>query len=267
MSMAGTAASIAKTANIQPVKREEWPSFRGVAVPERQDAREVGDDFIRAVHHKLSQPITSLRCSLELLQLSSKNDPSTQKQVLRALEQADRVMELVVSFRALLEADRVEREVVPASLTSMLNEVVDDMRPIGRDRKVELVLPWNLDQVLVRGSRAQLRQVLWNLIQNCVELSVAGDEVRIHLFVNDLSVELTVNDCCRVDDTASARIFDPFSYCENTSGEKISNLPIAVVQRIVVALGGAVLASRSDDGRMFKVSLPVFPQPRAGNAG
>jgi signal transduction histidine kinase len=255
--MQNVSASASKAANALPVKREEWPSFRGVAVPEEQDPREVAYDFIRAVHHKLSQPITALRCSLEMLELTSKNDPQMQDQVLRAVEQADRVMELVISFRALFEADRVDTDLAPTSLTYVLNEVVDDLRPIGRDRKVEIVLPWNVGQVLVCGSRAQLRQALWNLVQNCIETSVAGDEVRVHVFVNNGFAELTLNDCCRIGE-AACRLFDPFSYCENTAGDRISNMPIAVLQRVVIAMGGTIDASATASGRVFKLSLPIF---------
>jgi hypothetical protein len=53
-------------------------------------------------------------------------------------------------------------------------------------------------------------------------------------------------------------LFDPFSYCVNARGEQISNLPVAVLQRMVIAMGGTIDASATATGREFKLSLPVF---------
>ncbi|MCU1307545.1 MAG: hypothetical protein JWN45_2240, partial [Acidobacteriaceae bacterium] len=102
--MASASASLGK---LIPTARAEWPSFHGSPLPERQDAHEVSYDFIRAMHHRLSQPVTTLRCSLEVM-LATNADARIVDQVTRAMEQSDRVMELIVAFRALFEADRVE---------------------------------------------------------------------------------------------------------------------------------------------------------------
>src|SRR5437879_9133992 len=166
MARASTAVAQTKTG-----ARAEWPSFHGKAVPERQDPYDLGYDFIRAMHHRLSQPVTTLRFSLEVMQATLERDGRPMDQITRAMEQSDRVMELMVAFRALFEADRVEKDLCPASLTYVLSEVVEDLRPLGRDRGIEIVFPWNATAVHVRASRPQMRQALWNVIQNCVELA------------------------------------------------------------------------------------------------
>jgi signal transduction histidine kinase len=257
--MASPAASIGK---LIPVARAEWPSFHGSPVPERQDAHEVSYDFIRAMHHRLSQPVTTLRCSLEVMLATNASNARIADQLTRAMEQSDRVMELIVAFRALFEADRVEKDLCPASLTYVLNEVVEDLRPMGRDRGIEIVFPWNAAAVHVLASRLRLRQALWNVIQNCLELAADGDEICVALNSANGRAEITVRDRCEMAEADEARMFDPFSYCANNRyGSKVSNLPLAVMQRMILATGGDVQSLVTEHGRRFTLEMP------AGTAG
>lgn len=227
-------------------------------MPERQDAHEVSYDFIRAMHHRLSQPVTTLRCSLEVMLATNASNARVADQVTRAIEQSDRVMELIVTFRALFEADRVEKDLCPASLTYVLNEVVEDLRPLGRDRAIEIVFPWNAAAVHVRASRPRLRQAVWNVVQNCLELAADGDEICVSLNSVGGRAEIAVRDRCEMSEADGARMFDPFSYCMNgRNGSKVSNLPLAVMQRMVLAAGGNVQSRVTAHGRRFKLELPT----------
>jgi signal transduction histidine kinase len=238
--------------------RAEWPSFHGSAIPERQDPRALGYDFIRAMHHRLSQPMTALRCSLEVMQMAHERDPHAFEQVTRAIEQSDRVMEFIATFRTLFEADREEVDLCPASLVNVLSEVVDDLRPLARDRAIQIVFPWISVELRVRASRARLRQSLWNVVQNCIELASNGDEIGIHLQHSFGSAKIIITDTSQLAEAEADRIFDPFSFCMNLkSGNRVSNLPLSIMQRIVLAAGGEVQASSDLVGRHFEIRLPV----------
>ncbi|MCU1305558.1 MAG: two-component hybrid sensor and regulator, partial [Acidobacteriaceae bacterium] len=190
--------------------------------------------------------------------LATNADARIVDQVTRAMEQSDRVMELIVAFRALFEADRVEKDLCPASLTYVLNEVVEDLRPLGRDRAIEIVFPWNAAAVHVRASRLRLRQAVWNVVQNCIELAADGDEICVSLHSADGVAEIVVRDCCEMSESDGVRIFDPFSYCVNgRNGSKVSNLPLAVMQRMLLAAGGDVQSQVTAHGRRFKLELPT----------
>jgi len=252
------ARASAAVAQAKPAARAEWPSFQGSAVPQRQDPYELGYDFIRAMHHRLSQPVTTLRFSLEVMQATLERDGRPMDQITRAMEQSDRVMELMGAFRALFEADRVEKDLCPASLTYVLNEVVEDLRPVGRHRGIEIVFPWNAVAVHVRASRTKLRQALWNVMQNCVELAAESDEICVSLQSREGKAEIVISDRCELALDESARMFDPFSYCVNLrGGEKVSNLPLAVMQRIFLAMGTEIQTPINAEGRRFEFKLPI----------
>jgi two-component system sensor histidine kinase SenX3 len=253
MARASTAAAQAK-----PAARAEWPSFHGSAVPERQDSYDLGYEFIRAMHHRLSQPVTTLRFSLEVMQATLERDGRAMDQITRAMEQSDRLMELMVGFRALFEADREEKDLCPASLTYVLNEVVEDLRLVARERGVEIVFPWNTVAVHVLASRNRMRQALWNVIQNCVDLAADGDEICVYLLSRDGMAEISISDRCELAEEESARMFDPFSFCVNVrGGRKASNLPLAVMQRIFLASGAEIHTPISSEGRKFEFKLPI----------
>jgi signal transduction histidine kinase len=197
---------------------------------------------------------------LEVLEMMVAKNPSAAQQIERALEQSGRAMELMAGFCALFEADRGETNLCPSSLTNGLNEVVDDLRPVGREKGVEIALPWNAVEVLVLASRARIRQALWNLIQNCIDLTPAGTDIRVRLQLNDGRAQINVTDGCVLQQSEFARVFDPFSHCGTAAdGSKVSNLPLAVMQRMILAVGGEVEVgpAPSSSGRHFVITLPA----------
>jgi signal transduction histidine kinase len=246
MNPSGTAAAQAKT--------REWPSFYGEPVPMRGDPFQVGQDFIRALHHRLCQPLTTLSCTLELMQMGRDTDPKLTEQLQTAMAQAEEVVDVMGRFRQLFEAEapQVGTHLVP--IDSVVNEVVEDIRPLAKMGNLTLTLTGRGG--LVRIDHGVLRQVLWNVLQNCIELTSAGGAVGAN--VNGSCVVIT--DTSGLDTDEMANIFDPFSFCQNPEDKiKVSNLPLALAQRLIGASGGSLTVQRakSSIGREFQAKLPT----------
>jgi PAS domain S-box-containing protein len=109
----------------------------------------------------------------------------------------------------------------------------------------------------VRGSAAQIRQVVMNLVINASE-AIGEKEGVIFVTTSEVSrgnyVSLEVSDTgCGITEEAQAKIFDPF-YTTKFPGR---GLGLAVVQGIIRAHGGAIsVVSVPDQGTTFRVLMP-----------
>jgi K+-sensing histidine kinase KdpD len=105
-----------------------------------------------------------------------------------------------------------------------------------------------------------LRQALWNLLQNCIDLTPAGADISLRLQWKHGAAQIDVTDGCLLEAGEYGRVFDPFSDCgTGRDGSKVSNLPLAVMQRMILAVGGEVTVtpSPSSTGRHFVITMPA----------
>src|SRR5205085_6902069 len=89
---------------ISKARTREWPSYHGSAVPLQSDAYSVGEEFVRALHHRLCQPLTALSCALELMQMGLEGDPRLTGQIQTAIMQSEKISEMMGMFRQMFEA-------------------------------------------------------------------------------------------------------------------------------------------------------------------
>ena len=239
-----------------PARTREWQSFHGSPIPLRNDPQEVGHDFIRALHHRLCQPLTALSCALETMQLGREADSRLTGQLQTAIAQSTRIMDLMAVFRQLFEAEVPHVGLHHTRLEPLISEVVEDLRPLAESQGVSLVFCQSGDEVFINMAGKILRQSMWNAVQNCVELSPAGAAVAIKID----GAKVTLLHPSELTDREIENTFDPFSSCTNRSKVMhVSNLPLALLQRMVVAAEGWVHAHRSMEinGRCFEIHLPL----------
>lgn len=124
-------------------------------------------------------------------------------------------------------------------------------------RDVNLVLKLERDVPLVVVDKAEIRQVLNNLITNALDASKSGGVIEIETRWNpdERMVEICVRDTGDgIDANSLAKIFNPFF----TTKEKGTGLGLSVAYSIVESYGGAIeVESAAGKGTTFRVLLPV----------
>src|SRR5437879_6245786 len=128
-----------KTATTR-IRTREWTSFHGHAVPMAHDSSESVGEFVRALHHRVCQPLTALSCALELIQTGREADTKLTDQIQSAIAQSERLMETMRLFRQLFEAESADREHHAVVLSEMLREVIDDLGPLAELQQVSIKL-------------------------------------------------------------------------------------------------------------------------------
>jgi signal transduction histidine kinase len=248
-----------------PAKTREWQSFHGSPVPLHNDPHEIGHDFVRALHHRLCQPLTALNCTLEIMQMGRETDTKLTGQLQTALSQTNRIVEMMGTFRQLFEAEVPQVSGHATLLEPVVTEVVEDLRPLAELQKVSLVVWRSNSDAFVDMSGKALRQTIWNVVQNCIELTPEGGAVTVEIH----GAEISLLDGSDPTVLEMDNLFDPFSTCTNKPRvTHVSNLPLALAQRLISAAGGRVHTYKSleTQGRCFELHLTRSAGPTGSAA-
>lgn len=146
-------------------------------------------DVLGELLHSLSQPLTSLRCSLEL----SIDDEAEQRleSVAVALQQTEAVIGMVRLMREYLDAERGESEAFSSALAPALRSVTEDLSSIAEVRGVRLRLVGTC-AAAIPLPESRLRLALQYLIASVMDAQPDGGKVMLLLGQNPTGSVLRV---------------------------------------------------------------------------
>lgn len=221
----------------------------------RSDRLAAVGELAAGLAHELRNPLGSMSGAVELLAQRHELSGSERRLFDIVAREAERLNGLVTDFLGFARPVPV----TPAHIdvAALADETLNVFRhgPEAARLRVERT---GVPVARVLADTAQLRQVLWNLLQNAAE--AIPDEGRIIV-----DVDWSPQGLCRLSVTDSgqgigqeglARVFEPF-YTTKDSG---TGLGLASVHRIIEAHFGTVeVTSEVGRGTTFSVLLPVQP--------
>jgi signal transduction histidine kinase len=219
------------------------------------------DAIIGSFIHEIRQPLTAIaantRAAQRFLGTSRPDIEEVRLSLNRIIGVVHRTDEVLNSFRVLFQ--KVDRR-QPANLNEIVLEVLETVGAELKDHDVTPFSELTSLMPLVAGNRAQLRQVLLNLVRNAIEAMDTIKDRKRMLRVktetrNGDAVIVSVEDSGPgIDAKISAAIFDAFF----TTKSHGMGLGLAICRMIVEHHGGQLTAS-SDvrSGAVFQFVLPV----------
>ena len=175
--------------------------FRDLTEARRLESMRV--DFVANASHELRTPLASLLGFIETLQGSARNDLKAQERFLGIMrEQAQRMARLIDDLLSLSRVEMSEHKqpVDRVDFGSLVQEMVDMLRPLARERNVEIVYRSSADAIFVVGERDELLRLIENLIENAIKYGQSGKKIDVSLLYASPStngapeVELSVRD-------------------------------------------------------------------------
>ncbi len=133
-----------------------------------------GPDVLGELLHSLSQPLTSLRCSLELS--IEEVAERQQESVSAALEETEKVIGMIRLMREYLDAEQPGPEACPAALAPALRSVIEELSSIAAVRGIQLRLVGTCTAALP-APESRLRLALQYLMAATIEAQLAGGKV------------------------------------------------------------------------------------------
>lgn len=195
--------------------------------------------------HSLSQPLTSLRCSLEL-----SIDEVAERQraaVSVALQQTEKVIGMIQLMRDYLDAERSGSEAQPVALAAAVRAVVEELSSIAALRGIRVLLAGRCT-ANVPVAEPRLRLALQYLLSALIHSAHADSEIT--LVLEEGSSESVLRATCE----PAAEIFVSPSQCDSVSGT-LGKVRLAIATR-VLETAGAFLAIEHGDRLGFVLRIP-----------
>lgn len=230
-----------------------------------ESERQVHDkmrNFVADASHELRTPLTSIQGFLEVLQMGAQRDPRKVSQALQSMSAESQRLSKLVSDLLLLA--RLDQKQAPSKILLDLNKVIAEVKAsllvLSGSRKIV----WHLNATKkIVGNPDQLKQVLYNLVQNSVQHT---DPVSGTLWIQTQNVDShRVSLTCKdngvgVPHEIQDKIFDRFfrgqqDRARTTGG---AGLGLSIVSEIVQAHRAAItLASEVGKGTSITITFPI----------
>lgn len=243
-------------------------------ITERKDAEERlndasrrKDEFLAMLAHELRNPLAPIGAAAQLLQLGKLNDEQVRKtsevigrQVSHMTGLIDDLLDVSRVTRGLIELDKGALDI-----HHVVSDAVEQVNPLIRTRKHELVIRHAPQAGMVCGDKKRLVQVVANVLNNAAKYTAEGGHLTLCTLVreSDVLIEIT-DDGIGMTPEMTRHAFDLFAQAERTSDRSSGGLGLglSLVKSLVELHGGAVSCESAGLGKgsTFSIYLPLFRQ-------
>jgi two-component system, OmpR family, sensor histidine kinase KdpD len=231
---------------------------------ERAKAQELGHEIeaarrserlrttlIDALAHELKTPLTSIRAATTaLLTNADRTNPSAVRMLKIADEEAAHLEELIDNTleMAHLDSDHIDLDMEVSDLGTVVQEVVESMKPAIGDRTLQVAYDSGLPAV--RLDRRLIKLAIKQVLDNALKYSPSGTPISLRAHPLDGTVAIEVTDQGKgIPALEQSRIFERF-YRSPSVEERIpgSGIGLSIAHQILQAHGGD-LTVRSHPGK------------------
>lgn len=230
-------------------------------ITELQQQDELKRGLISTVSHQLRTPLTSIRMAVHLLleeKVGSLNNTQAEL-LLAAREDSERLNTILTNLLDIsrIESGKIEMRFQAVSPHIVVLEATEPFRRMAEDQGVSLQITMPEDVPDIWVDRAQIEQVISNLLTNALRYTSPGGHISVSGLQDEDLVIFSVSDTGKgIPAKYLPRIFDPFFRVPGGSKETGAGLGLAIVKEIVEAHGGSVsVESREGEGTTFRFSL------------
>jgi two-component system phosphate regulon sensor histidine kinase PhoR len=222
-------------------------------------------DFVANASHELRTPLASILGFIETLSDEAGEDAEIRARFLKVMfDEARRMQRLVEDLISLsrIEADKYRQPAQPVDMSDLVEHVWDEFLDSGSPRADDIACEVATDLPPIAGDRAQLSQMLHNLIGNAMKYGRAETPVRVTLDRDGAMLKLAVVD--RGEGIAAShipRLTERFYRVDSGRSRSIggTGLGLAIVKHIVERHRGKLeIASEVGVGTTFTVRLPTL---------
>jgi two-component system phosphate regulon sensor histidine kinase PhoR len=220
-------------------------------------------DFVANASHELRTPLASLLGFIETLRDEAGEDPAVRERFLKVMnDEARRMQRLIDDLISLsrIEAEKYRPPDQAVDLTAMVSAVCDELASTNPSRGSDLNTRAE-SNVAVIGDRAQLSQLLHNVLGNAMKYGRAGTPVDISVQARDSMAELVVRDHGEgVAIEHLPRLTERFYRVDSGRSRALggTGLGLAIVKHIVERHRGRLdIASIVGDGTTITILLPL----------
>ena len=224
----------------------------------------VRQDFVANVSHEFKTPLTAIQGFAETLLGGAIEDPRNNRRFLEVIrEHAVRLARLTDDLLKLarIEAGKLEIQFLPVNVAELLESCAETtlLKATRKQISFEIDVPINMPPV--RGDASLLHDVLQNLLDNAVQYTPEGGQLRVTATASPREAIITVSDTgIGIPLADQERIFERFYRVDAARSREAggTGLGLSIAKHIIEAHGGRLwVESEVGHGSKFSFSVPI----------
>ncbi len=227
-----------------------------------QTTEEVRRRFVSDASHELKTPLASIRLLSDSILQNDHIDPETVQEFVGDIgdeaARLQRITEHLLTLTRLDAAAPVEAE--PVEVAGVAQRVEHMLEPLAK--AVEVTLKLNVPEgLMVRITRDDLYQILFNLVENGIKYNLPGGRVELYAQDWEGKVVIMVEDTgVGIPEEDIGKVFDRFYRVDKARSRAAggTGLGLSIVRDTARRHGGDVTVQRrSGEGTRFVVTFPL----------
>lgn len=228
----------------------------------REEKERMRHNFIALVSHEMRTPLVAVIQYLEVFS-SGIAGIMSQEQMKIVNRMKIRLNELLLLIDRWLKLSRIEdlkleEGFEDISLCSVIQEVIDLVKPLAREKNVTLEVKSIPSDITINGDKEMIKEVFINLINNGIKYNRKGGRVTIESREQDNFCVFDISDTgIGITDQEIVHIGEEFYRVKREGSAAGSGLGLAIVRKILAIHNGKLqVKGRLNEGSTFSVFLP-----------
>ncbi len=233
---------------------------------EKRKLEQTRRNLVAWVSHDLRTPLANMRVMLEAMMDGIVTDGAIQRQYLaNSLSEINNLDQLIDDLFQLARLDvkefKLEYETI--ALSELVSDVVATLTPKAQTRQITITCQFQSDADQVACAPDKIQRVLWNLIDNAIKYTPAGERILVEsqLIADAVQIDIT-NTGVTIPADQLPRLFDTFYRGETSrrqmeDGARGAGLGLAIAKGFVEAHGGRIWATSTAHSATFSFTLPL----------
>ena len=218
--------------------------------------------FTGDASHELRAPLAIIEAESTLTLHKGRTKSEYQQSLETVSQEARRMSRIVDQLLALARADSGKEKLSlrRVNLSRMVAKLSSDMEMLCRDKGLRYGLG-QMENLVVKGDRVKLRQLLLNILDNAIRYTPRGGEISVSVQAEGEMAVVSISDAgIGIPPEDLPHIFERFYRVDKarSRSEGGSGLGLAIAKHIAEIHGGKIeVESKVDTGSTFRVYLPV----------
>ncbi|XWX05608.1 HAMP domain-containing sensor histidine kinase (plasmid) [Aggregatilineales bacterium SYSU G02658] len=237
-----------------------------VVEDEKHKLEQTRRNLVAWVSHDLRTPLANMRVMMEAMTDGIVTDETMQRQYLaNSLNEINNLDQLIDDLFQLARLDvkefKLEYETI--ALSELVADVVTTLTPKAQTRQIVIACQLQPEADQVACAPDKIQRVLWNLIDNAIKYTPAGERILIEsrLIAEAVQIDIT-NTGVSIPAEQLSRLFDAFYRGETSrrqmeDGARGAGLGLAIAKGFVEAHGGRIWATSAAHSATFSFTLPL----------
>ncbi|MBP8001612.1 MAG: GAF domain-containing protein [Chloroflexi bacterium] len=217
-------------------------------------------EFMHALSHDMKSPLTSIMGWAQLLRQVIPMEDRGKQYLDKMIAAANRMLDMITQM---LQAGTGEEGIQilkkRCDLQEVINHTLADIEGAAAHKNIQVVYQQSGHPYHILADENRLYHMLLNLVDNAIKYSPNSTKVYLRIYYGLDSLSLQVQDeGPGIPENDLLRIFDKYYRSAKTSKQPGAGLGLSVVQAIVEAHEGRIVASNHPiSGARFTVTLPA----------